>query len=218
VEEKPSSSGSDLQIISVNVARPKVLLRWPVGDVISAIGKQPVNTDELELTILSPGGDEQADTRTTPSGLQVHGGVHQAVYAFPAAHYPRLEGLLGCSLGWGFMGENLTVRGATEDDVGVGDAWRCGSAWLQVSAPRGPVLQARHSHGTPSVTYGRAGGMPRRLVPASARTWSCPVGGHDQPRGTTCRRGHGRFRSKPRSTTAPTPSPTSQPSLPAHRI
>jgi len=39
------------------------------------------------------------------------------------------------------MGENLTVRGATELDVCIGDIWRWGSALLQVSAPRGPCYK-----------------------------------------------------------------------------
>src|SRR5438876_857811 len=103
---------TELRIVAVNVARPSLLLEWPSGDVISSIDKRPVDADELELTTLHLEGDEQADTRRTPGGGQVHGGVHQAVYAFPAEHYPRLEALLGRSLDWGFMGENLTVRGA----------------------------------------------------------------------------------------------------------
>jgi len=98
-----------MRIVSVNVAMPGVLLEWATGDVISAIGKRPVDVDELELSVLNLAGDQQADTRRTPGGGQVHGGVHQAVYAFPAYHYPRLEAVLGRPLGWGFMGENLDL-------------------------------------------------------------------------------------------------------------
>src|SRR6266700_2233804 len=106
-----------LRIVSVNVAEPRLLLRWPTGDVVSAIEKQPVLQDELDLTFTNLEGDRQADTRPTPGGGQVHGGPHQAVYAFPTEHYQRLEGLLSRPLCPGFMGENLTVRGATEDEV-----------------------------------------------------------------------------------------------------
>lgn len=102
-----TSPVSELRIVSVNVATPSVLLEWPRGDVISSIDKRPVDADE------------QADTRPTPWGGQVHGGVHQAVYAFPAEHYPRLEALLERSLHWGFMGENVTLCGATEHGVCV---------------------------------------------------------------------------------------------------
>jgi MOSC domain-containing protein YiiM len=131
----------EFAIVSVNVAKPKVLLEWSGGDVISSIDKQPVDAGDLALTSLNLDGDEQADTRPTPSGGQVHGGPHQAVYAFPAEHYVRLEALMGRPLAWGFMGENLTMRGATEHDVCIGDVWRWGTARLQVSAPRGPCVK-----------------------------------------------------------------------------
>ena len=132
----------ELEIVSVNVATPKVLLEWPGGDVISAIDKQPVDAAELELGSLNLDGDEQADTRALPGGGgQVHGGQHQAVYAFPVEHYPRLAEILGTSPRPGFMGENVTVRGAVEHDVRIGDIWSWGSARLQVSAPRGPCYK-----------------------------------------------------------------------------
>src|SRR4051794_35919964 len=107
---------TELEIVSVNVSMPKLLLQWPGKDVISSIDKQPVTGDSLDLSTLNLAGDAQADTRPVPGGGQVHGGVHQAVYAFPAEHYPRLEALMGRPLAWGFMGENLTLRGSTEDE------------------------------------------------------------------------------------------------------
>jgi MOSC domain-containing protein YiiM len=130
-----------LDIVSVNVATPAVLLEWSDGQVISAIDKQPVDAADLELTTLNLAGDRQADTRPTPDGGQVHGGPDQAVYAYPAEHYPRLEEVVGRRLKWGFMGENLTIHGATESDVCIGDEWQWGSARLQVSAPRGPCYK-----------------------------------------------------------------------------
>lgn len=129
------------EIVSVNVATPAVLYKWPDGEVISSIDKQPVTAAELELSSLNLEGDRQADTRPTPGGGQVHGGPHQAVYAYPVEHYPRLQELLGRPLDYGFMGENLTVRGGTEVDVCIGDVWRWGNALLQVSAPRGPCYK-----------------------------------------------------------------------------
>ena len=131
----------ELEIVSVNVARPSVLLKWPSGDVISSIDKRPVDADALELTTLNLEGDQQADTRPTPGGGQVHGGPHQAVYAFPDEHYTRIESILGRPVASGFMGENVTVRGATEDDVCIGDVWGWGDARLQISAPRGPCYK-----------------------------------------------------------------------------
>jgi MOSC domain-containing protein YiiM len=136
-----TTQGFAFEIVSVNVSMPKVLLEWPTGDVVSSIDKQPVSAGALELTALNLEGDRQADTRPTPGGGQVHGGPHQAVYAYPAEHYPRLEALLGRPIAWGFMGENLTLTGGVEEDVCIGDVWRWGGALLQVSAPRGPCYK-----------------------------------------------------------------------------
>lgn len=91
-------------IVSVNVARPSLLIRWPTKDVLSAIDKRPVAEDTIGLTETNLEGDEQADTRATPLGGQVHGGPDQAVYAFPVEHYAALEREVGRPLGPGFVG------------------------------------------------------------------------------------------------------------------
>jgi MOSC domain-containing protein YiiM len=134
--------GSDqIEIVSVNVARPQVLLKWPTDDVISAIEKRRVGATSLRLTAINLDGDEQADTRPDAFGAQVHGGPDQAVYAYPIEHYPAFEHELGRAGECGLVGENLTVRGATEDQVCIGDIWRWGDALLQVSAPRLPCYK-----------------------------------------------------------------------------
>ena len=111
---------SDFEIVSVNVAQPSVLLAWSEGEVISSLDKQPVTEPLLALTTLNLEGDRQADDRPTPSGQPVHGGVHQAVYAFPIEHYPRLAEITGAEVQPGYMGENVTVRGGTERDACIG--------------------------------------------------------------------------------------------------
>jgi MOSC domain-containing protein YiiM len=118
-----------------------LLVRWPTKDVLSAIDKHPVPAPSLYLDRINLEGDEQADTRPTPQGGQVHGGPDQAVYAFPAEHYVAFERQLGRPLAPGFVGENLTVRGATEADVCIGDVWSWGEALLQVTSPRGPCFK-----------------------------------------------------------------------------
>ena len=141
VDEGVRQASQGFEIVSVNVATPKVLLTWSGGDVVSSIDKQPVAAAHLDLGPSNLEGDEQADTRALPGGGQVHGGPHQAVYAFPVEHHPRLAAILGSAPRPGFMGENITVRGATEHDVCIGDIWRWGRARLQVSAPRGPCYK-----------------------------------------------------------------------------
>jgi MOSC domain-containing protein YiiM len=133
--------GRAIEIVSVNVGRPAVLLARPSGDVISGIDKRPVAGPSLRLTEINLEGDGQADTKESRFGGQVHGGPDQAVYAFPAEHYPRFEAALGRPVGPGFVGENLTVRGATEAEVRVGDIWTWGEARLQVTGPRSPCYK-----------------------------------------------------------------------------
>lgn len=130
-----------VEIVSVNTAKPPVLLRYAGGEVVSGIDKRPVDADALHLSYLNLAGDEQADQRPTPAGGQVHGGPDQAVYAFPVEHYPRVSELIGGPTWPGYMGENVTVRGAVEEDVFIGDIWSWGDAELQVTAPRGPCFK-----------------------------------------------------------------------------
>lgn len=132
---------TQLQVVSVNVARPTVLLESERATVVSAIDKKPVESSSLWLTELNLEGDEQADGRLTPAGQPVHGGAHQAVYAYPSEHFPRLAEVLGQDVGPGYMGENLTIAGAVERDVFIGDTWAWGGARLEVSAPRSPCFK-----------------------------------------------------------------------------
>ncbi|HOB66983.1 MOSC domain-containing protein [Ottowia sp.] len=116
-------------------------LRLPGGrSVLSGIGKRPV-AGPVAVGKLGLQGDEQAD-------LNVHGGLHKAVYAYPAEHYAawhaqrRAHGvsLFDEALPPGFLGENLTIEGLLETEVWVGDTLRFdGSACvLRVTAPREP--------------------------------------------------------------------------------
>lgn len=129
-----------LTIVSVNVGEAKVLIRWD-RDILSGIDKRQVISWTIRLSPLGLEGDVQGDTRPTPAGGQVHGGPHQAVYAFPQEHYARISELVGYEVWPGFMGENLTVIGGLEDDVHIGDVWAWGDARLQISAPRGPCFK-----------------------------------------------------------------------------
>jgi len=75
-----------ISLLSVNVARPAVLLQWPTGDVISAIDKRPVTTSTVEVREDDLAGDQQADTRPLAGGGQVHGCPDKAVYAYSQDH------------------------------------------------------------------------------------------------------------------------------------
>jgi MOSC domain-containing protein YiiM len=136
-----ADQGQTIEIVSVNVAMPAVLLGRPSGDIVSGIDKRPVAEPSLRLTAINLEGDGQADTKESRFGGQVHGGPDQAVYAFPVEHYSRFEATLERPVAPGFVGENLTVRGATEAEVRIGDVWQWGEALLQVTGPRSPCYK-----------------------------------------------------------------------------
>jgi MOSC domain-containing protein YiiM len=122
-----------MQVVSVNVGGPRTQ-SWRGQMVTTAIFKAPV-AGRVRVAGVNLEGDAQAD-------LSVHGGAHQAVYAYPMEHYAfwRQE-LPAAELSWGAFGENLTAEGWLEEDVGVGDRYRVGSAELTVTHPRMPCYK-----------------------------------------------------------------------------
>ncbi|MBU6410756.1 MAG: MOSC domain-containing protein [Verrucomicrobia bacterium] len=77
-------------------------------------------------------GDEQADRKN-------HGGPEKAVCAYPAAHYDywrRRPGL--ADIPFGGFGENLTLGGATETQLCIGDRFKFDDAIVEISQPRQP--------------------------------------------------------------------------------
>jgi MOSC domain-containing protein YiiM len=101
------------------------------GSMRTAFGKQPV-AFAVRVGVEGLAGDAQEDRR-------YHGGPEMAVLAYSADHYPswRTElSFAGFPLG-GF-GENLSVEGASEETVCIGDVWQAGEAALQVASPRKP--------------------------------------------------------------------------------
>jgi MOSC domain-containing protein YiiM len=76
-------------------------------------------------------GDGQADRRN-------HGGVDKAVCVYAFDHYAYWEKLFGRPLEPASFSENLTVSGAVEDEICIGDVFGVGEAVVQVSQPRTP--------------------------------------------------------------------------------
>ena len=72
---------------------------------------------------------------------QVHGGELKAVYIYAADHYDHWRSELNRDLPHGQFGENLTVAGALEDVVRIGDTLRVGGALLAVTQPRMPCYK-----------------------------------------------------------------------------
>ena len=96
----------------------------------SAITKAAL-TEPVLLGRLGVAGDQVGDPRH-------HGGLHQALLAYPAEHYAQWKIELGVEAGPGGFGENLALSGLTEEEACIGDTYQLGGAVLQVSQPRQP--------------------------------------------------------------------------------
>ncbi len=145
----------ELKLLSVNVGRPKRIGERNGKPVRSAIGKLPVEAESIEIRALGLDGDKQANRR-------VHGGVDKAVYAYPADNWPWWQGEKNFPCRAGAFGENLTVEGADETHVCIGDRFSWGGAILEISQPRSPcsnflVYSGREDAGALMTLSGRCG-------------------------------------------------------------
>ena len=117
-----------MKVVSLNVGLPQAQ-RYGREEVHTAGAKEPVPNALLHS--LGFAGDGQADRVN-------HGGVDKAVCVYPFDHYAHWERLFGRGLEPGAFSENLTVAGAVETGVCIGDVFRVGEAVVQVSQPRTP--------------------------------------------------------------------------------
>jgi MOSC domain-containing protein YiiM len=99
---------------------------WTTG-FFKTLVAGPVFAGTLNLA-----GDGQSD-------LKHHGGVDKAVLAYSADHYPGWRSELRIpGMPHGAFGENLTIRGMSEETVCIGDILRMGPVTFEVSQPRQP--------------------------------------------------------------------------------
>lgn len=130
-----------MRILAVNVAKPKVV-SYKGKEVSTGIYKKSVHGSVM-VRKTNIDGDTQAD-------LDNHGGVDQAVYAFPHEHYVYYQRCLEQQrLEYGHFGENLTTEGMLESEVHIGDQFRIGEAILEVSQPRSPCFKFAMKMGKP---------------------------------------------------------------------
>src|SRR5688500_7681843 len=118
-----------MEVISVNVAQERFLERRGRPQR-TGLWKLPVE-GPVAIGELGLDGDFQGDHR-------VHGGRDKAVYAYAEEDIAWWEAQLGRSLGPGFFGENLTLRGVDVNGARPGERWKVGAALLEVTEPRGP--------------------------------------------------------------------------------
>jgi MOSC domain-containing protein YiiM len=126
-----------VKIVSLNVALPQVQ-RYGREKVRTGGAKKPVPRALLRFEGFD--WDGQADKVN-------HGGVDKAVCVYPFDHYAHWEKVFGRRLEPGAFSENLTVSGAVETGVCIGDVFRAGEAVLQVSQPRTPCSKLAGKNG-----------------------------------------------------------------------
>jgi MOSC domain-containing protein YiiM len=126
-------SGGILKLISLNVARPRLVL-YKGETINTGIFKQPVD-GPVALRTLNLDGDRQAD-------LSVHGGPYKAVYAYPSEHYSYWRNELpGMDLPWGMFGENFTTVNLRESEIHIGDRLQIGAAIVMARQTRTPCYK-----------------------------------------------------------------------------
>jgi MOSC domain-containing protein YiiM len=132
-----------MKLLSVNVALPQEI-EINGKPVLTGIYKLPV-AGRVWLGKLSLAGDGQAD-------LTVHGGEHQAAYAYPFEHHAHWQTVLERdALPPGTFGENFTTSGLLETEVNVGDVFQIGAAVVQATFPRLPCFKFGHKIGRPAL-------------------------------------------------------------------
>jgi len=143
-------SMSPAEVVSVNVSLPREIA-WRGRRIRTSFFKEP-RVGPMAVGPEGLRGDEVGDPR-------VHGGPRKAVYAYPVEHYPFWCTELALDrLTWGSFGENLSLRGVTEENVRSGDRLEIGTAILEVTRPRSPCFKM-------NVRFGRED-MVRRFAHA----------------------------------------------------
>jgi MOSC domain-containing protein YiiM len=125
-----------MQLYSLNVAHA-AHVNYNGREVLTGQHKAPIASAELGAESLD--GDSVGDPHN-------HGGPDKAVNVYAHDHYAYWEGVFGAPLQPGAFSENLTVKGALELDVCIGDRWRIGTAVLEVSQPRMPCFKLALKH------------------------------------------------------------------------
>lgn len=157
-----------LRLVSVNVAQPKVLGMEDGGPLLSAIAKKPVASATIGVSRVNLDGDAQAN-------LEKHGGPDKAVYAYPADHWTWWQNEHRFACAPGAFGENLTLLGAVEGDVHIGDRFAWGTCELEIAQPRVPcekftLYTGRDDAGALMMRSGRCGWYFRVTATGDAPT------------------------------------------------
>ena len=115
-------------VASLHVGTPR-RETFPSGTLLTGGAKASVAGAMLRFDGFE--GDGVADHRH-------HGGPDRTACVYPAEHYAWWSSVHGWTLRFGAFSENLTVEGAREGEIWIGDIVRIGKALAQVTLPRDP--------------------------------------------------------------------------------
>jgi MOSC domain-containing protein YiiM len=115
-------------IVAIHVGMPRTEKRQS-GEFFTGGAKSSVASAVLRMDGFE--GDGVADHRH-------HGGPDRTACVYPAGHYAWWKSTHGHDLFPGAFSENLTVDGAREEEICIGDVVRIGAAMTQVTLPRDP--------------------------------------------------------------------------------
>ena len=116
------------RLLSVNVGLPSDI-EWKGRTVHTGIWKDPV-LGRRRVGRLNVDGDGQGD-------LAGHGGEQRAVFVYQIESYLYWQGQLNrADFVHGQFGENFTIEGLPDDVVCIGDRYRIGNAFFEVTQPR----------------------------------------------------------------------------------
>ncbi|MEU2355176.1 MOSC domain-containing protein [Streptomyces misionensis] len=128
-----------MELLSVNVGRPRPVPYTDQAEGVTGIDKRPV-TGPVRVSAPGPkgtGGSGLAGDAVCD--LRHHGGDDQAVYAFAREDLDRWERELGRPLANGCFGENITTSGLDVSGALIGERWRIGpTVVLEVTSGRIP--------------------------------------------------------------------------------
>jgi MOSC domain-containing protein YiiM len=129
---RPGWEDHDVQVLSVNVGRPRMVGFETTFLPQTAIEKRPV-AGPVRITTHGVEGNEVGDKVN-------HGDEFMRVYAYAVEDYRWWDGELGSALAPGHFGEQLTTEGVDVNAALVGETWRVGAAVLQIAHVRTPCL------------------------------------------------------------------------------
>ena len=132
-----------MKVISCNIGKIS-MLKHRGKDIRTGINKYPVQTG-IQLGIHDVASDHVIDRKH-------HGGVDQACYIYGHDQYKYWEKIYP-DLDWhfGLLGENLTIEGLDESNIYVGQAYKLGTAVVEITKPRQPcyklgiILGSKHA-------------------------------------------------------------------------